>query len=124
MIEGQFLARSTILAGEAVAQKQVEAGEGRMLRRLHILPERDHARDRHRVRRRMNLALVILDDRHAVEEYRLDRGLPRPQAQRVIAQRRIVGVEEIGRAPSKLQSLMRNSYAVFCLKKKTLKKLQ
>src|SRR3546814_9059311 len=65
-----------------------------MLRRLHILPERDHARDRHRRRRRMNLALVILDDRHAVEEYRLDRGLPRPQAQRVIAQRRIVGVED------------------------------
>src|SRR3546814_4895919 len=107
---GQFLARSTILAGEAVAQKQVEAGEGRMLRRLHILPERDHARDRHRVRRRMNLALVILDDRHAVEEYRLDRGLPRPQAQRVIAQRS----EE---HTSALQSLMRISYAVFCLKK-------
>src|SRR3546814_14397348 len=29
-----------------------------------------------------------------LEEYRLDRGLPRPQAQRVIAQRRIVGVED------------------------------
>src|SRR3546814_7368928 len=26
---------------------------------------------------------------------------------------------QIGRAPSELQSLMRNSYAVFCLKKKT-----
>src|SRR3546814_6223543 len=28
-------------------------------------------------------------------------------------------LEEIGRAPSELQSLMRISYAVFCLKKKT-----
>src|SRR3546814_5229113 len=28
-------------------------------------------------------------------------------------------VSEIGRATSELQSLMRNSYAVFCLKKKT-----
>src|SRR3546814_4823097 len=27
-------------------------------------------------------------------------------------------LEKIGRAPSELQSLMRNSYAVFCLKKK------
>src|SRR3546814_3239795 len=30
-----------------------------------------------------------------------------------------VGVGEIGRAPSELQSLMRISYAVFCLKNKT-----
>src|SRR3546814_6994114 len=30
MIEGQFLARSTILAGEAVAQKQVEADRKRV----------------------------------------------------------------------------------------------
>src|SRR3546814_7683062 len=28
-------------------------------------------------------------------------------------------IEEIGRAQSELQSLMRNSYAVFCLQKKT-----
>src|SRR3546814_5601802 len=30
------------------------------------------------------------------------------------------GVREIGRAPSELQSLMRISYAVFCLKKKNI----
>src|SRR5690606_12265306 len=41
----------------------------------------------------MDFALVILDDGDAVEEYRLDRGLPWPQAQGVIAQRCIVGVE-------------------------------
>src|SRR3546814_1846096 len=33
-------------------------------------------------------------------------------------------IEEIGRAPSELQSLMRISYAVFCLKKKTKNTLQ
>src|SRR3546814_2192785 len=33
----------------------------------------------------------------------------------------LIGEEEIGRATSELQSLMRNSYAVFCLKKKTNK---
>src|SRR3546814_6939001 len=31
---------------------------------------------------------------------------------------RVVGAHQIGRAPSELQSLMRNSYAVFCEKKK------
>src|SRR5690606_1472192 len=40
MVECQILARPAILAGEAVAQEQVEAREGGMLRRLHILPER------------------------------------------------------------------------------------
>src|SRR3546814_8213171 len=37
---------------------------------------------------------------------------------RITEQRRIIA-REIGRAPSELQSLMRISYAVFCLKKKT-----
>src|SRR3546814_9115400 len=32
---------------------------------------------------------------------------------------RIDAATEIGRAPSELQALMRRSYAVFCLKKKT-----
>src|SRR5690606_23920803 len=81
------------LARETVTQKEVEAGEGGILGRLHILAQRNHAGNRHRPGRRMNFARVILDDRDAVEEYRLDRGLPRPQAQTVIAQRRIVRVE-------------------------------
>src|SRR5690606_17842362 len=93
MIEGKILARPAILARETVTQKEVEAGEGGILGRLHILAQRNHAGNRHRPGRRMNFARVILDDRDAVEEYRLDRGLPRPQAQRVIAQRRIVRVE-------------------------------
>src|SRR3546814_1859390 len=38
----------------------------------------------------------------------------------VVAGRDII-VDEIGRAPSELQSLMRISYAVFCLKKKQKK---
>src|SRR3546814_10417364 len=37
------------------------------------------------------------------------------------AGRMIRGRGQIGRATSELQSLMRNSYAVFCLKKKTYK---
>src|SRR3990167_1981655 len=97
MVEGQILARPAILARETVAQEQVEARERRMLRRLHILAERNDARDRHRPHRRMNLALVIFDDGDAVEEYGLHRSLPGPEAQGVIAQRRIVCVEDEGR---------------------------
>src|SRR3546814_11311958 len=82
MVEGQFLARPAILAGEPVAQEQVEPGEGRMLRRLHILAQRDDTGDRPRPRRRPDTELVILDDGDAVEEYSLYRGLPRPQAER------------------------------------------
>src|SRR3546814_5426539 len=97
-----------------------------MLRRLHILAQRNDARDRHRSRRRVDFALVIFDDGDAVEENRLHRGLPGPEAQRIIAQRRIIGVENKGRTAigmprseehtSELQSLMRISYAVLCLK--------
>src|SRR3546814_18074076 len=78
MIEGQFLPRSTILASEAVAPKQVEAGASPLLRRLHILPKPDPARYRHRVRRRTHLALVNLTHRPPAVESRLHRPLPRP----------------------------------------------
>src|SRR3546814_6793612 len=86
----------------------------------------------------------MVDDIDAIEEHRLDRGLPRPHAQRIIGKRGIIGVEhkrgaairvpdQIGMVharslllrseehTSELQSLMRISYAVFCLKKKTPK---
>src|SRR3546814_9840679 len=91
-----------------------------------------------------DLAFVMVDDIDAIEEHRLDRGLPRPHAQRIIGKRGIIGVEHkrgaairvpdqigmvharslllpAGRSEehtSELQSLMRISSAVFCLKKK------
>ena len=94
MVKGQVFARPAILARKPVTQEQVEAGEGRMLRRLHILPQRDDAGDRHRPRRRVDLAFVIFDDGDTVEENRLDRGLPRPQAQGIIVERRIIGIQD------------------------------
>src|SRR5205085_8596272 len=42
MVEGELAGVPAILADEAVAKEQVEPGEGGMLGRLHILPERDH----------------------------------------------------------------------------------
>jgi hypothetical protein len=42
----------------------------------------------------VNLSLVAGDDIDAFEEYRLDRGLPGPKAERVVAERRVIGVED------------------------------
>ena len=46
----------------------------------------------------MDLALIGRDDIDALEEHRLDGGLPGPEAQGVIGQRGIVGVEHEGGA--------------------------
>ena len=93
MVERQVAARAAILAGEPVAQEQVEPGEGGKLRRLHELLQRDHRRQLHRHRRAAYFAFVMRDDVDAVEEHRLDRGLPRPDRQRIIGKRRIVRVQ-------------------------------
>ena len=68
-----------ILAGEPVAQKYVEPGEGRPPRRRHIVLERDHARQPHRERGRAHLDLVFVEHGDTVEEHRPHRVLPRPQ---------------------------------------------
>src|SRR3546814_6113711 len=115
MIEGEIAVRPAILAGELVAQEEIEAGEGGELGRFHILLERDHRRQLQPRGGTSDLAFVMVDDIDAIEEHRLDRGLPRPHAQRIIGKRS----EE---HTSELQSLMRTSYAVFCLKKKNSKR--
>ena len=91
---------AAILAGEAVAQEDVEPREGRMGRWLHEGLERDHARQLHLEGRAVHRAVVIGDDVHAFEEHRLDRVLPGPQRQRIIAQRPKVRVEHQGRKSS------------------------
>ncbi len=98
MIESQILLAAAILAGEAVAQEQVEAGESRKLALLHILAQRDHRGNLHIERRRMHFAVIAFDNVDPVEEYRLDRGLPRPQAQRVIRQGCVVSIQDERRA--------------------------
>ena len=70
-----------------------EAGEGRVGRRFHIGLERNHARQLHLETGAVHRAVVIGDDVHAFEEHRLDRVLPRPQRERVIAQRSEIRVE-------------------------------
>ena len=94
MVEGEVALGPAILAGELVAEEQVEAREGRELRRPDILFERD---DRRKLQPRAgtsDLAFVERHDIDPVEEQRLDRRLPRPDAEWIIAQRRVIGVED------------------------------
>src|SRR5262249_60948672 len=51
MIEGEVVTLAAVLASEAVAEKDVEAGEGWVRRWLHEGLERNHARQLHLERR-------------------------------------------------------------------------
>ena len=99
VIEGEVVARAAKLAGEAVAQEHVEPRERRMGRGLHIGLERHHAGQLHLEARRAHRAVVIGDDVDPFQEHRLDGVLPRPQRQRVIAQRTEIRVEHQRRKP-------------------------
>ena len=86
VIESEILRRRAILADEAVAQEHVEPGEGgvRARRRRTSATPRSAAGSR---RRGCAPRGHVFDDIDAVEEHRLDRVLPRPERQRVIAGR-------------------------------------
>src|SRR3546814_20469760 len=68
MVEGQVVRGAAILAGELVAQEQVEPGEGGMFRRLHILLQRDHRWELHRKARAVDLPLITGDAVHQIQK--------------------------------------------------------
>src|SRR5260370_22456536 len=96
MIEGEIFARAAILAVELVAEEHVEAGEGGLRRGLYEGLERNHAGELHLQARAADRAVVLGDDVHPLEKDRLDRVLPRPQRQRVVAERTKIRVEHEG----------------------------
>src|SRR4029079_2569984 len=93
VIEGEVVMRRAVLADEAVAQEDVEPGEGGMRGRLDERLQRHHARELDLEARAADRAVVLLDDVDAVEEHRLDRVLPRPERQRVVTQRPEVRIQ-------------------------------
>ena len=96
MVEGELVRIAAILTGEAVAKEQVEPRESGIFAWPHILAERDHAGQLHRPARAVHLALIGGDDVHPLQKQRLDGGLPRPQAERIIAERGVVRVQHEG----------------------------
>ena len=97
MVKRQAFVAAAILAGKPVTQKQVEAGECGKLARSDILPQCNNAGDLHIERGRMHLPVITGNDINPFQKHRLDRGLPRPQAERVIGQRRVIGIQHQGR---------------------------
>src|SRR5688572_12663841 len=93
MVEGQLAMTAAVNAPEAVAEEQIESGEGRIFIGPHELPKRDYRREFHRSRWAVHFPVIMGDDIDPLEEHRLDRGLPRPQRQRVVAERSIIGIE-------------------------------
>ena len=98
MIEGQVVRAAAILAGKAIAQEQVEAGEGGKGTGFDEFAQRDHRRDLHRPARRVHFAVIACDDVDPLQHHGLDRRLPRPQAERIVGQRGVIGVEHQRRA--------------------------
>lgn len=93
MIERQVLTRPAILALKTITQEQVEPREGGIFIGLHILTQRNDAGDLHLHRGAMHFTLIAFDDINAVEKDRLDRRLPRPKAERIVTERRIIRVQ-------------------------------
>ena len=94
VVEGQMLVAAAVLAGELVAQEQVEAGEGAAPRRLLVGLEHHHRGDAERHRGRMHQGLVLRHHRHPVEHRGLHRLLPRPERQGQVGERPEVGVQD------------------------------
>src|ERR1700719_3935828 len=93
VIEGEIVVGRAILADEAVAQEHVEPGKGGMRGRLDEGFQRHHARQLNLEAGTAYRTIVVLDDIDAVKEHRLDRVLPRPERQRIIAERAEVRVQ-------------------------------
>src|ERR1700677_3748947 len=97
MVERQLIALAAILAGEAVAQEHVEPGEGGEAGRLDVALERHHRGQPHLEARAAHQRVILGDDVDPVEEDRLDRVLPTPNRQRIIAERTVVRIQNESR---------------------------
>ena len=92
VIEGQIALCSAILATELVAQKKIKAREGHALLGFYIVFQHDDRGYSKLASLAAHHLFVFGDDGDAVQEGSFYRLLPRPQRQRVIGQRAVIGV--------------------------------
>src|SRR5208283_1487494 len=110
MVERKLLALPTVLAGEAVAQENVEPGESGEARRLHVALQRHDRGQPHLERGAPDQRVVFGEDVDPIEEHRLDRVLPAPDRQGIVAQRPKVRIQHESRAVAGRQRLNMNSH--------------
>src|SRR5260370_5416442 len=100
VIEGQIVRRvrlAAILTAEAVAQEDVEPGESGTARGGNVFLQRDDAGQAHLEARAAHHLPIFGDDVDAIEKYRLDDFLPRPQLERDVRSRTATHIEDQGR---------------------------
>ena len=96
MVKSQILDRkpaTTVLAGEPVAQKDIEPGEGRAAGHRHVFLERDDAWQADLMARGTYNTIVFRNDINPLKKRCLDRVLPLPKGQREVAERPVIGVQ-------------------------------
>ena len=93
VIESEIAMGATVLAGKTIAQKNVEAGKGRLADGLDKGLQRNDGRQSHLEAGTSHGRLVFGDDIDPIEEDRLDRILPRPERQGVITQGTKIRIE-------------------------------
>ena len=89
---------AAILAGEPVPQENVEPGKCWVPRWLHICLERHNTGQFELEAWTADNPVILGDDVDPIKKYRLDRVLPAPERQRIVAQGTIVRIEHEGRA--------------------------
>jgi len=94
MIECQISMNATILAFEPIAEEHVEPGEGRTSAGFDERLQRNDARQRHRQIRAASRLIVFGNNVYAIKKHCLDRILPTPERQRVVAQWSVVSVQD------------------------------
>ena len=100
MVESEILgikATAAILAGEGIAQEDVEAGKGRPALEVDILLQGDHAGQHNFPRGRMYRHVVFGNRNDSFQEHRLDRILPAPERQREITEWAKIRIQHQGR---------------------------
>jgi len=97
VVKRQLNGCAAILADKFIAQKQIKARESRISRGLDIVSQRHDARHPHRHRRRMDLFVVFRNNVHTLQEHSFHGLLPRPERQREVRKRAIIGVENESR---------------------------
>ena len=93
MVKGQFPPRAAILATEFVPQKKIEARECHALLGFDVVFQHHDRGDAYRIPLASHHLVIFGDDLHPVQKHRLDRLLPGPERQRIIAERSEIGVQ-------------------------------
>ena len=98
MVKCQIIMATAVLTGEFITQEEIKPGKSRIDRLLKICLESNHGWQLHLERRAADGPVILVYNLDPVEENSFYSTLPRPERQRIIAERPEIGVQHQGRA--------------------------